>query len=578
VTGLRNPPGAEPETPAAEIAVQDDAGPDDAVQDATLADPAQDDALQDGADPAGQRPGPGPGLSVTGWLRWGWRQLTSMRTALILLFLLAAGSVPGSLLPQEGINPAGVSQYYSSHRLLAPVLGRLSLFNVFGAPWYAAIYLLLFASLAGCVLPRTLRMALTVRQPPPRAPRNVTRLPFAVSYATALAPEAALESAARMLSGKRFRLRTGAGWVAAEKGYLRDAGNLLFHIALLGVLVSIGLGGLFGYKANRLLVEGSSFSNTVTALDEFHPGRLVSPDDLQPFSLTLDHFRASYVTSGTLTGQPAAFDAAIRYTAAPQDRARRYTLSVNHPLDVDGVRVFLIGHGYAPTFRVTDGSGHVVFAGPVPFIPVETSGLTSDGAVKVPDADPEQLGFAGVFLPTAVDVNGQLESAFPAPLHPMVSLVSYAGDLGMNSGPPQSVYSLNTAGLRRLAIAPRPLAAGQSMRLPGGLGTLTYTGYKQWISLAITYDPGQLPALVSGIAVLGGLLLSFLVRRRRVFVRARTSEAGGTVVDFGGLTRSDAAGGFEEEFAGLAAEVRGQHEGRPKDDHDPPSLGGKEGE
>ncbi len=225
---------------------------------------------------------------------------------------------------------------------------------------------------------------------------------------------------------------------------------------------------------------------------------------------------------------------------------------------MDGVRVFLIGHGYAPEFRVTDGTGHVVFEGAVPFIPVETSGLTSEGAVKVPDAEPQQLGFVGVFLPTTVDVGGRLESEFPAPLKPRVSLVSYAGNLGMNGGAPQSVYSLNTAGLHQLAIAPRPLAAGQSMKLPGGRGTLTYLGYRQWISLAITYDPGQLPALVSGIAVLAGLLLSFMIRRRRVFVRARTGDAGETVVDFGGLSRSDAAGGFEDEFSGLAAEIEGR--------------------
>ena len=566
MTGLRNAPGAGP-PPAA--------GPDPAAREGAAA----DDVLLDTGDQAPPRLTPGARLGVTGWLRWGWRQLTSMRTALILLFLLAVGSVPGSLLPQEGTNPAGVSDYYSAHRLLGPVFGHLSLFNVFGAPWYAAIYLLLFASLVGCVLPRTVRMVIGARQPPPRAPRNVTRLPYAASHITALAPDAALESAARMLAGKRFRLRTGPGWVAAEKGYLRDAGNLLFHIALLGVLVSIGLGGLFGYRANRLLVEGSSFANTVTALDEFHPGRMVSPGDLQPFSLTLDRFRASYVTSGILTGQPSAFDAAIRYTATPQDRAHGYTLRVNHPLQVDGVRVFLIGHGYAPTFRVTDGTGHVVFSGPVPFIPVETSGLTSDGAIKVPDADPQSLGFAGVFLPTAVDAGGQLESVFPAPLRPMVSLVAYAGNLGMNSGPSQSVYTLNTAGLRRLPVTPRPLAVGQSMKLPNGLGTLTYTGYKQWISLAITYDPGQLPALISGIAVLAGLLLSFLVRRRRVFVRARTDEAGGTVVDVGGLTRTDAAGGFEGEFASLADELRNRHQRDPSAlTNTDPSLAGKEGE
>jgi cytochrome c biogenesis protein len=237
-----------------------------------------------------------------------------------------------------------------------------------------------------------------------------------------------------------------------------------------------------------------------------------------------------------------------------------YSLTVNHPLVVDGVRVFLIGHGYAPEFRVTDGTGHVVFDGAVPFVPVETAGLVSEGAIKVPDADPQGLGFVGVFLPSAIDVGGRLESYFPAPQNPMVSLVSYAGNLGMNSGPSQSVYSLDTAGLHELPVSPRPLAIGQSIKLPDALGTLTYTGYQQWVSLAITYDPGQTAALWSGIAVLAGLLLSFMVRRRRVFVRASTDGAGNTIVDLGGLTRSDAAGGFEDEFAGLATEISGLHQ------------------
>ena len=599
MTWLRTPPEAEPDVPAAENARQDatvardsldatadgqrdatanglDTSPDgqrdatangqrDAAADGLHTSPdGQRDATANGLDataPATTSRPAGAALGVLGWLRWGWRQLTSMRTALILLFLLAAGSVPGSLLPQVGTNPAAVSQYYSSHPLLARILGDLSLFNVFGAPWFAAVYILLFTSLVGCVLPRTLRLVGSARQPPPRAPGNLARLPFAVSYATPLAPEAALESAAKALSAKRFRLRTGPGWVAAEKGYLREVGNLLFHMALLGLLVSIGLGGLFGYKADRLLVSGTSFPNTVTALDEFHPGRLVGPDDLQPFTVALDHFSASYVTSGPLLGQPSSFVAAIRYSASPQDPMHSYSLTVNHPLVVDGVRVFLIGHGYAPTFRVTDGTGRVVFEGAVPFIPVESAGLVSEGAIKVPDANPQGLGFVGVFLPSAIDVGGRLESYFPAPQNPMVSLVSYAGNLGMNSGPSQSVYSLDTAGLRELPIAPRPLAIGQSMKLPDGLGTLTYTGYQQWVSLAITYDPGQTPALWSGIAVLAGLLLSFMVRRRRVFVRARTDGAGNTIVDLGGLTRSDAAGGFEEEFAGLAAEISGLHQG-----------------
>jgi cytochrome c biogenesis protein len=521
------------------------------------AEAGQQAATDTGAPP----PPPTSAYGVLGWLRWGWRQLTSMRTALILLFLLAVASVPGSLLPQQGIDPAAVQQYYTSHPGLAPWLARLGLFNVFAAPWFAAVYLLLFLSLAGCVVPRAYRLARSARALPPPAPRNVARMPQSVRHQSGQDPPAALAAATAVLSARKFRLRTGDGWVSAEKGYRRELGNLVFHLALLGLLGAIGLGGMFGYKANRLLVSGTSFANTVTALDVFHPGRLVSSADLQPFTITLNRFGASYVTSGPDRGQPASFNAHLSYSAQPGAATQRYDLRVNHPLNVDGARVYLIGHGYAPVFKVTDGTGKVVFDQPVPFIAVNTSGLTSEGVIKVPDAKPDQLGFAGVFLPTAIDDNGTLESVFPAALNPRVSLISYQGNLGMNTDQSQSVYQLNTAGLTELPVAPRPLAPGQSIKLPGGAGTLTFTGYRQWASLAITYDPGQIPALIAGLAALAGLLLSFFVRRRRMFVRAYPGPDGRTVVDVGGLARSDPAGGFDEEFARLAEEFRAAYAG-----------------
>ena len=83
---------------------------------------------------------------------------------------------------------AGVQQYFTSHPAIAPLLNHLGLFNVFAAPWFAAIYLLLFASLVGCVVPRTFRLAGSARTLPPRAPRNLARLPRSAEYATALAP------------------------------------------------------------------------------------------------------------------------------------------------------------------------------------------------------------------------------------------------------------------------------------------------------------------------------------------------------------------------------------------------------
>jgi cytochrome c biogenesis protein len=482
-----------------------------------------------------------------------------MRTALILLFLLALGSVPGSILPQEGADPASVTQYFQSHPSIAPWLNRLGLFNVFASPWFAAVYLLLFASLIGCVVPRTFKLVGSARTPPPRAPRNLARLPHSVTYPSALAPDAAVDAAATVLGGQRFRLRRPAAgdsgqWVSAEKGYLREVGNLLFHLSLLGVLLSIALGGLFGYKADELVVQGANngFSDTTAQLAEFHPGRLVSGSDLAPFSLTLDNFTASYINSGQSIGQPQAFNADVTYTASPGAPAKKYDIQVNHPLSVDSVKVYLIGHGYAPMFKVTGPNG-VAYSEATPFIPANTNTMLSDGVVKAPNAS---LGFIGVFVPTAyTTANGTLESIFPAANNPVVSLIGYSGNLGMN-GAPQSVFQLDTTQMARISGSPHLMTPGQTWKLPGKLGSITYEGTQQWVSLAITYDPGQIPALVCGLLALAGLLLSFFVRRRRVFVRALPGPGGiGSVVTVGGLTRTDASGGFEDEFATLAADI-----------------------
>ena len=493
--------------------------------------------------------------------RWAWRQLTSMRTALILLFLLAMASVPGSLLPQQGPDPASVQQYYTTHPALAPWLNHFGLFNVFASPWFAAIYLLLFVSLIGCVLPRTLKLAGDSRTPPPKAPRFLARLPHSATYSSPLPPAEAAEAAARVLGGRGFRLRRSPSddpgfWVSAEKGYLREAGNLLFHLALVGVLISVALGGIFGYKADKLLVEGQGFADTVTALDKFTPGRLATGSNLPPFDLTLNKFTANYITSGPEQGEPSLFRADVSYTASPGAPEKSYPITINHPLAVDSVKVYLIGHGFAPVFKVTDSRGRLVYDQATPFVPADTGSMLSDGVVKAANAAPVQLGFMGVFVPTAAASGGTLRSAFPAPENPAVSLIGYAGNLGLNSGQPQSVFQLDTTAMTKVAGSPRLMFPGQSWKLPGGQGTITFTGYKQWISLSMNYDPGQIPALVCGMLALAGLLLSFLIRRRRVFIRAAASPSG-SLVTVGGLTRTDASGGFEEEFAELTAELAG---------------------
>lgn len=491
--------------------------------------------------------------------RWTWRQLTSMRTALVLLFLLALAAVPGSVVPQENIDAIAVSDWKSAHPDLTPLYEILGLFDVYSSVWFSAIYILLMVSVVGCVLPRLRVYWTALRAQPPGAPRNLGRLPESrvLELGDEAEATAVMQRAERVLRRRRFRVSTsstaGPPELAAERGYLREAGNLLFHLSLLLVLVAFAVGQLYGYRGGVITVVGQGFTNTVSQYDDLASGSLFTPEDLAPLSLTVEDFDVEFLTSGPSLGQPKTFSAAVSYSEEPGREPREHELRVNHPLTLDGVSVFLVGHGYAPEVTVTDGNGDVAYSGPVPFLPQDAS-FASFGVIKVPDAAPEQLGFEGLFLPTyGFTMQRGPFSQFPDALDPVLSLVPYRGDLGMDTGEPQSVYQLDKDGLEtfRSADASRGSAArvklspGDTVELPDGAGAIRFDGVRRWVKLQVSDSPGKGWALGGVVLGIVGLMGSLFVRPRRVWLRQR-----GTVVELAGLDRS-AGGDLGDELDDL---------------------------
>ena len=186
-----------------------------------------------------------PKLSPIEWLRWIWRQLTSMSTALILLLMLAAAAIPGSLVSQRSADPNGVKKFFDENPTLAPILDAFQLFDVYTSAWFSAIYILLFISLIGCVLPRTRVHFDALRSAPVRTPSNLSRMPAFAEFKSKRSE--LIEQAALLLKKKRYRVAIQNGVdgqpesVSAERGYLRETGNLIFHFSLIGVLLASAL-------------------------------------------------------------------------------------------------------------------------------------------------------------------------------------------------------------------------------------------------------------------------------------------------------------------------------------------------
>lgn len=506
----------------------------------------------------------GPRLDAPGWARWVWRQITSMRTAIVLLLMLALGAIPGSLVPQRTADPNGVIQYYKDNPEWARIFDQLQFFDLYGSFWFSAIYTLLFVSLIGCVIPRARHHFQALRSQPPRTPARFTRLEH--HHAAVIDgggdPETtardAVDLAQRLARSRRYRVarydRPGSWSVSAERGYGRESGNLVFHIALVGVLVSVLGASGFTYTGQRVVVEGTTFVNAMSDYSSFTPGRFVDGSRLQPYAMTLDTFDVRYELPGTPgAGQAGDFSANVTIRGPGMPAERVESIRVNHPITVGDERIYLLGNGYAPTITVRNATGDVVYSDALPFLP-QDSFMTSLGIIKVPDGLPEQIGLVGFLYPTRGELaSGALTSIYPDLVDPVVTFNVYVGDLGINDGTPRSVYVLDTSGMDQrtgadTGVESLELSPGDTVDLPDGWGTVTFedasegtdpmSSVKRFASLQIQHDAGATWVLLFAIIATFGLIVALLFPRRRIWVRARV-EGDRVALEYAALARGD---------------------------------------
>ena len=474
-------------------------------------------------------------LDTRSFLRWCWRQLTSMRTALILLLLLAVAAIPGSLFPQRSQNPIQVKQFFAENPETAIWLDRLSLFNVFSSPWFSAIYLLLFISLIGCVLPRSIEHLKAIGAKPPLTPKYLDRMEFYTEI-----KKIDLDKVEKFLRKKHFRIRRDENSISAEKGYARETGNLLFHLSLVLILLAVGIGSLLGSRGDAIVNVGDRFINTPTSYDILSFGKYQAEDSLPPFSLTVTDFKAEY---DPVTNAAIDYELTVLTANPAGSKEIKKIIKVNQPLAYGSTKIYLQANGYSPIVIVRDKSGKIIFDGPTPFLPQDAN-LSSIGAIKIPDMDP-QIGFVSSFLPTADrdPIRGGF-SSYPEVLDPRLLVSIWKGDLGLNTGIPQSVYRIDTSKMERIGL--KALVLNESYDF--GEGSITFTGWKSWVNLQIVNDPGKGFALAGAILAILGLLISLFTRQRRIWVK----QSGKTQV--AGLAKNGIPG-LEQEIDELVKEM-----------------------
>ncbi|ART22500.1 cytochrome C biogenesis protein ResB [Corynebacterium striatum] len=518
------------------------------------------------------------------YLRKAWHWLTSMRTALALLFLLALAAIPGSLLPQRDLNESNVTDFIESHGKVAEIYDKLQLFDVFSSIWFQAIFILLMISLVGCIIPRSWEHYKAWKTPPTRAPKYLDKMPLHAEGHSEHSPEEIEEATRKLL--KKWRVsetsaeddRAGLKSFSAERGYARELCNLIFHIALVAILVTVAAGRMVNYEGQVIVVtesgsqgkeasleQSTEFCNTSTSnYDSFRAGSLFDGTGLHPFCFVAHDFTADYLDNG----QAEMFSSNVSYAEGDDiytDHSswKDYELSVNHPLRLSHNRVYLQGHGYAPTVTVEWPNGEKRTQ-TIQFRPDDMVRFLSSGVMRFdppagmyPDLferRQNQIAIQGLFAPTAQwsGENGQLlTSAYPGLTDPALAIDIYRGDAGLDTGTAQSIFDLDSSLVHsgQLQKIDRVnLSQNESVTLDDGT-KVTFEGASQFANYQISYDPFQKWVLVSSLLMLVSLVGSLVIKRRRIWVRISPAADGGTDIQMGGLARTDRAGWSEEFYA-----------------------------
>jgi cytochrome c biogenesis protein len=504
-----------------------------------------------------------------------WRTLRSMRTAIILLLMLAAAAVVGSLIPQIPNSPQRVAAYQVDHPFWAKVFQAAGFFDAFGAWWFALITTLLFVSLVACLIPRSRAMIRAARAKPIHA-RELDAFPAFAERPVAFAPDAAASGAAAVLRRKHYRVELDApgGSVAAEKGALREIGSLAFHWAFLVLLVAVIVGKGTGYVGHATIVEGYGWTDARFNYDgDLRTGRFFG-GTFSGTQIQLQDFQDDFRTSGI----PMDFSSELTLSA-PDGSSEQADVRINHPVVFNGIRIYQYGFGWAPIVEVKRGD-RVLFDGPVVLGQNAAPGENPlaqpwEGFVKLSTLRP-QVAIAVRLYPDVGAYLRSLTTGVPQPMieanAPFMEYEVWQGKLLDNS-----LASLDTRFMHRTSKgligkgwtvdATRGcVVSGTSDAIPASLAGVTcpdgggpaalamaFPDLRQYTTLQISRDATVPWVLAAAILIVLGLLPALYVSRRKVWVRARP-DGTGSILQVGGfaLQRKDR---FDEEFASLVDAV-----------------------
>lgn len=457
--------------------------------------------------PNGGQTSPETQAPDTGLTKALWTLFSSMKTAIVLLLLLAIVSILGTVIEQKSVPEMYVMRYGEGKYAFLKALG---LTDVYNSGWYKLLLSLIGINLLVCSINRFGMTWRRVTAPAVDiAVEAISALPGSEIISSTHSPEESLRKVDAALKSESYRVSSGQvegdQVVHAARGNAGLWGPYLTHVSILIIFIGSIFGRAVGFEGYATIVEGRSTS-TYERGDEHKAENL-------GYRVSLNDFKIEYDQDHN----PTAYKSDLSVYEAERQVARK-VIGVNHPLTYRGVSFFQSDYGLEGLIlKITSPDGFVTEW------PVQIESQFSPGGKEfmISGMPMKEVKHGGKKITMfvhdmAVDYSEERDGNFSAmslPLNPAVKIMA-------NANFPENKDLKLWDKLEWLQVGQSEESNGFKIELTDAVMS---TG------LQVSKNPG-IPILYAGfILLMVGIFLSFYITRSIVRVRVSAGDGGTTI-------------------------------------------------
>ena len=274
-----------------------------------------------------------------GWARGLYRFLSSIKFTILLLSLIAAGSIIGTVIKQR----APLEEYLSLYsENTFRFIRFFSLDDTYHSPWFYGLIVFFVINLVLCTTARLSRFIKTERTPatlPEEQALIAMELHFTARDGERIEGE--------LRKSYRQVLATPEGAVF-EKGRISRYGVYIIHGSIILILLGGLIGTLFGYKGYVTLNKGETQDRILLRGD--------APKE-QPlgFGLKCKDFKVTFYPGGEPKDYVSTLEIIDKGKTVLEKEVR-----VNDPLSYRGIHVYQASYGRSPSFLFNIGGENAI--------------------------------------------------------------------------------------------------------------------------------------------------------------------------------------------------------------------------